>query len=221
VFRIKICGITSSDDAQLAATAGADAIGLNFYPPSPRSLTIEQAGEICRQVSGSLQRVGIFVNHGEAEIRQHVETLMLDAVQLHGEEPAGLIRALHPIPVIRAFRCRDQGLSQVREALESFRQSESLPAAVLVDAHLPGQYGGTGQVLDWQQLDPVDGRVDGCPLVLSGGLNAENVGSAIRQARPWAVDTASGVESGPGRKDPDLLARFVEQALTVFSELEG
>ena len=135
MFRIKICGITSSDDAQLAATAGADAIGLNFYPPSPRSLTIEQAREICQQVSGSLQRVGVFVNHGEAEIRQHVETLMLDAVQLHGEEPAGLIRALHPIPVIRAFRCRDQGLSQVREALESFRQSESLPAAVLVDAN--------------------------------------------------------------------------------------
>ena len=221
MFKIKICGITSAADAGLAATAGADAIGLNFYPPSPRSLTIDEAQEICGQVPGSLKRVGVFVNHQESEIRQHVEILTLDAVQLHGDEPADLVRALHPIPVIRAFRCENGGLSQVREAIHCFRQSGPIPAAVLVDAHVPGQYGGTGQVLPWHQLDLVDGGLDGIPLVLSGGLTADNVAIAIRQARPWAVDTASGVESEPGDKDPDLVARFITQAAAVFSELEG
>ncbi len=221
MFKIKICGITSSGDASLAATAGADAIGLNFYPPSPRSLTIDQAQEICGQVPASLTRVGVFVNHQESEIRQHVEILTLDAVQLHGDEPDDLVRALHPIPVIRAFRCDDGGLSRVREAIHRFRQSGPVPAAILIDAHVPGQYGGTGQVLPWDQLNLVDGGLEGIPLVLSGGLTADNVASAIHQARPRAVDAASGVESGPGQKDPDLVVRFVAQAAAGLSELEG
>ena len=200
--------------------AGADAIGLNFYPPSPRSLTIEQAGEIC-QVSGTLQRIGVFVNQGEDEIRRCMESLQLDAVQLHGDEPAELIKALHPIPVIRAFRCKEPGLAEVRNALEALGKMQAMPAAVLLDAHLAGQYGGTGKILDWQQLDPGEGPVDGCPLILSGGLTAENVGTAIRQARPWAVDVASGVESEPGCKDPELLARFVEEAQAATAGLSG
>jgi len=221
VFRIKICGITRAADALLASDLGADAIGLNFYPPSPRSLTMDQAEEICQQVSGTLQRIGVFVNQGEDEIRRCVESLQLDAVQLHGDEPAELIKALHPIPVIRAFRCKEPGLAEVRSVLKALGQQQSMPAAVLLDAHLTGQYGGTGKVLDWQQLDPVDGTIDGCPLILSGGLTAENVGTAIRQARPWAVDTASGVESEPGRKDPGLLARFVEEAQAAIDGLSG
>jgi phosphoribosylanthranilate isomerase len=221
VFQIKICGITRPADARLAAQAGADAIGLNFYPPSPRSLTWEQAEEICQQISGSLQRIGVFVNQGEDEIRHCVESLQLDAVQLHGDEPAELIKALHPIPVIRAFRCQEPGLAEVRKSLDALGKIEAIPSAVLLDAHLPGQYGGTGRVLDWQQLDPVDGTIDGWPFILSGGLTPKNVGTAIRQARPWAVDTASGVESKPGHKDPELLRRFVAEAQAAMAALSG
>ena len=221
MFQIKICGITTAADALLAAEAGADAIGLNFYPPSPRSLVFEQAEEISRQVSGMLLRVGVFVNQDEEEIRRCVESLQLEAVQLHGDEPASLIRTLHPIPVIRAFRCQEPGLAKVRETVEDYRQQQSIPAAVLLDAHLAGQYGGTGTVLDWQQLDSVDGTVGGCPLILSGGLTAENVGTAIGQVRPWAVDTASGVESEPGRKDPELLLQFVQQAKAAMASLSS
>ncbi len=219
MFRIKICGITSSADALLAAEAGADAIGLNFYPPSPRSLTSEQAGEICQQISGTLQRIGVFVNQGEDEIRHCVESLQLDAVQLHGDEPAELIKALHPIPVIRAFRCQEPGLAEVRTSLDALGKIEAMPAAVLLDAHHPGQYGGTGRVLDWQHIDLVDGMIDGCPLILSGGLTPRNVGTAIQQARPWAVDTASGVESEPGHKDPELLRQFMAEAQAAIAAL--
>ena len=221
MLRIKICGITRPADARLAVQAGADAIGLNFYAPSPRSLTLEQAQEICQQLEDNVQRVGVFVNHSEDAIRLHVEELQLDLVQLHGDEPAELIQALQPLDVIKACRCRNPGLDDARQLLAECREREALPAAMLLDAHVPGEYGGTGQVLEWQQFGHLDGALDGCPLILSGGLTADNVATAIEQARPRAVDTASGVESEPGLKDADLLARFIDEAQAAFSELSS
>jgi len=210
MFRVKICGITSVDDAQIACAAGADAIGLNFYSGSPRYCHPDRAKAIAASVPG-VCKVGVFVNASAEEICQIAENVRLDLVQLHGDETPELLRSIRPLGVVRAFRVSDD-LSSASEYLRQCHALMCVPRMLLVDAAKPGQYGGTGDTLDWNWLGRNRVHLGGLPLVLAGGLNAENVATAIDAARPWGVDTASGVESSPGQKSPARVRAFVAAA---------
>lgn len=211
MFCIKICGITSVADALLAAEAGADAIGLNFYDKSPRYVTAERAKEICDALPGGVARIGVFVNSLPQGIIATVNRVGLNAVQLHGDEGPDFLAALAKLSVIKAFRCKESTLDRVKAFLDLCLDT-SVPSAVLLDAHAPGNYGGTGQVLDWKGLRGERAKLQGLPLILAGGLTPQNVAEAIRLARPDAVDTASGVESAPGQKDPAKVRAFIVAA---------
>ena len=218
MFQVKICGITSVNDAQAAADAGADAIGLNFYPDSPRHVKPETAREICQQLP-QLTTVAVFVNETSDAIRQLAQQIGFDAVQLHGDETPDLLTELADLQLIRAFRCRDSGLETVQDYWQTCHEQNALPQALLLDAYHPEQYGGTGQCLGWNQLHPLPPPLGDTPWILAGGLTPANVSEAIRSARPDGVDTAGGVESEPGQKDPDKIRQFVEAAQTTFASL--
>jgi phosphoribosylanthranilate isomerase len=217
MFRIKICGLTSAEDAALVAAAGADAVGLNFYPQSPRFLAPPAAERIVEALPRGVVKVGLFVNAAADEICRTFDRLGLDLVQLHGDEPPGLLAQLGDRPVMRAFRVGPDGLAPVERYLAECGRLGCLPRLVLVDAHVRGLYGGSGKLADWDAIRhyPADGSLP--PLVLAGGLSPENVGEAVRTVHPAGVDTASGVESSPGRKDPALVRRFVAAALDAFA----
>lgn len=214
VLRIKICGVTNVEDAAAAARAGAQAVGLNFYAQSPRSVTIGEAIEIAAALPGDVARVGVFVNAGVEQILETVERVGLDYVQLHGDEPAEVVAQLagRGVLVIKAFRCGEEGLRPAADFLTQCEKLGCMPDAVLIDAQAPGAYGGTGKVVDWNTLRPQNGKLGRCPILLAGGLTPENVAEAIRTARPWGVDTASGVESSPGKKDSKKMRAFVAAA---------
>jgi len=216
MFRVKICGITSVEDARTTVAAGADAIGLNFYSGSPRYCPAEQAKAIAAAVPG-VCKVGVFVNASADEIRQIAESVRLDLVQLHGDETPEFLRSLRPLGIVRAFRVSDD-LSTVSEYLRQCHALMCVPRMLLVDAAKAGQYGGTGATLDWNWLGKNRVHLGGLPLVLAGGLNAENVAAAIEAVRPWAVDTASGVESSPGQKSSDRMRQFVAAARAALAE---
>lgn len=211
MFRIKICGITSVEDALLAAEAGADAIGLNFYERSPRYVTTERAKEICEALPNGVVKVGVFVNSLPKGIKAIAERVGLNAIQLHGDEGPEFLTSFGKVPVIKAFRCRESTLNSVRAFLKLCPEA-SHPVAILLDAHAPGTYGGTGQVLDWPRLREEKVNLSGLPLILAGGLTPENVAEGIRVAQPDAVDTASGVETSPGKKDPAKVRDFITAA---------
>jgi phosphoribosylanthranilate isomerase len=218
MFQIKICGVTSAADATMAVEAGADAIGLNFYPASPRCLTLEVARHICTAIGSSAAKVGVFVNATAEEVFKTASTLQLDCVQIHGDEPPAYLSELTGLRIIRAFRCRDDGLAPVHAYIT---ECHAPLAAVLIDAYSPEAYGGTGHVVDWNMLAPYAGTIEGVPLILAGGLQAENIARAIETSRCAAVDTASGVESSPGRKDAAASAAFVAQARLAFDGRGG
>jgi len=197
--RIKICGITRSEDALAAARAGADAIGLVFYPPSPRFVDIEHAAQIAAVLPPFVTTVGLFVNADSETIAEVVERVGIDLIQFHGNECPDYCAA-HGRPWIRALRMKE-GIDLDSEA-ERFSSSRGL----LLDAYRPGVPGGTGETFDWERIPAgLAGR-----LVLAGGLNPENVTRAVALTRPWSVDVSGGVESAPGLKSADLMARFVD-----------
>ena len=214
LFRVKICGITTPRDAEVACAAGADAVGINFFPGSVRYVPPERAEGIVRAIGGRAVVVGVFVNEPPAAIARICRRLGIGTVQLSGNEPAS--------DADRVSGCR---LKAVRtagpEGLQPFR---GYPCeAFLLDADVPGSFGGTGKRLDWKSLgDRIRGpRVrfdgepsdrEGRPWILAGGLDPGNVLEAIRLARPYGVDVAGGVEDAPGRKDPGKVFRFVEFA---------
>jgi phosphoribosylanthranilate isomerase len=206
--RVKICGITRLEDAQAAIDAGADALGFVFVPGTPRFIRPEAAAEILRQLPPYVSRSGLFVNSDEATIRQTISATGIDTVQLHGEEPPALGLALRDVAtVVKAFRIRGP------ESLEGLEPHRHSCAAWLLDAFVAGAHGGTGTRFDWSLA--IAAKALGKPVVLAGGLNPDNVAEAIRQVRPYAVDVSSGVESSPGRKDPETiraLLRAVEFA---------
>lgn len=216
MFRIKICGITTVEDALAVAEAGADAIGLNFYPKSPRYVTPETARRIADCLPRGIIKVGLFVNSPADEIARIFGQTGLDLIQLHGDEAPSVLGGLAGRPVMRAFRVGEAGLRPVLDYLDQCRGLGCLPELCLLDAFQQGHYGGTGVTADWSLVGdyPRDGAYP--PLVLAGGLRPENVAEAIRQVQPVAVDTASGVERVPGRKDPKLVARFVQAALSAM-----
>ncbi len=216
MFRIKICGVTSVEDALVVADAGGDAIGLNFYAGSPRVCSQACALQIVKQASARLLKVGVFVNASADEIRQTVTALGLDLVQLHGDEPPELLHQLRGIPIIRAFR-PGTDFAAVGEYLRRCHALTCMPRMVLVDGRAAGAYGGTGTTADWQAIDDGRGQLAGEPLILAGGLTHENVEAAIAAVHPWAVDVASGVEQSPGKKSAERVRAFVERAKAAFA----
>ncbi len=181
-----------------AAELGADAIGLVFYPPSPRYVSVEQAADIVRALPPFVTTVGLFVNAESETIGEVVEKVGVDLIQFHGNECPEYC-AQHGRPWIRALRMKD-GID-LAEAAEEFSAARGL----LLDAYRAGTPGGTGETFDWSRIPAaLSGRI-----VLAGGLNADNVTSAVRQVSPYAVDVSGGVEAAPGIKDPDKIARFM------------
>lgn len=195
--RIKICGLTREADVDAAVAAGADAIGFVFYPPSPRHVTPERAAELARRIPPFVDVVGLFVNADPAAVLATCASVPLNLLQFHGDEDAAYCRQFSR-PYLRAARVRP-GLDLV-EFAGSFPEARGL----LLDAFVEG-YGGGGHVFDWTLIPPA---LPGY-LLLSGGLNADNVAAAIERVRPDAVDVSSGVESGKGIKDHAKIAAFV------------
>jgi phosphoribosylanthranilate isomerase len=210
--RIKLCGITSLDDAHLAVEAGAWAIGCILWPGSPRACDRDEAARIAAAMRRRALVCGVFVNAHLDEVAELVDALGLTMVQLHGDEgPAycSEIARRTGAKVIKAAAVTGQADVQ---ALEMFHTDFHM-----LDAHRPGMRGGTGETFDWEL---VRARRSSIPLVLSGGLRAENVGEAIAATWPFAVDTASGTEASPGVKDPEKVAAFVEAVNATASEPE-
>jgi phosphoribosylanthranilate isomerase len=197
---VKICGITRLNDALAAVELGAWAVGTIFYPESPRRCEVDDAAAIATALRRKTEVVGVFVNAPLDEVLETVENVPLTMLQLHGDEGPSYCeeaRRRTGLAVIKAGRAQDA--SAVR-ALSAYRTDFHL-----LDAHVSGSWGGTGKRFDWELAAAHPGRP---PLLLSGGLVPENVADAIAAVRPFAVDVASGVESAPGRKDPDTLRRF-------------
>lgn len=195
--RIKICGLTRADDVKAAVESGADAIGLVFYPPSPRFVTFEQAAELAALVPPFVTTVGLFVNPAPDFVRLALERVPLQMLQFHGDEFAADCAQFNR-PWIKAARVRP-GFDLVE-----FAARYRFASGILLDAFVEG-YGGGGKTFDWSLIPAgLDRR-----LILSGGLDAGNVVEGIRRVRPWAVDVSSGVESGKGIKDSARIAAFI------------
>lgn len=217
MFRVKICGITQPSDAALACRAGADAVGLNFYAQSPRRVDLETARKIAQHVSPGVLKVGVFVNAPAETIAALANETPLDAIQLHGDEPPELLLELPPLPVLKAYRCGALGLGPLVAFLARCRELGRTPDALLIDAAAPGQYGGSGQTVDWKSLGDSKAELGELPVILAGGLKPENVAEAIRLARPAGVDVASGVECSPGVKDVGRVNLFARAARAAFA----
>jgi phosphoribosylanthranilate isomerase len=202
--RVKICGITQLDDALAAAEAGADALGFNFYPKSPRYLSLGKAAAILKKLPPFVGRVGVFVNPTQAEVERALGSMRLDWLQFSGDEDFDFVSRFPADMVIKAFRIKAKA---DLKACGPFSAS----AAFLLDARVEGAYGGTGKVFPWELAREAKKRF-GRPLILAGGLTPDNVAEAVKKVGPWAVDTASGVESSPGKKDKATMRRFIQAA---------
>lgn len=207
--RVKICGITRAEDAQIAAAAGADAIGLVFYPPSPRYVTPEQAAEIICGLPPFVTRVGLFVNHSAQQVAAICDRVELDLLQFHGDETPELCGSIGK-RYLKAVRMAP-GCS-VADSADQFKDASGL----LLDSFDPTQYGGSGETFDWQRI-PADLDL---PLLLAGGLNSNNVVSAIEIANPYAVDVSSGVETAPGVKSAAKIREFINLVNRVETATE-
>ena len=196
--RIKICGITRPEDALCAVHSGADAIGLVFYPPSPRAVTIEQAREVASVVPPLVTLVALFVDATAQEIARVLESVPVGLIQFHGNEDAAFCGQFHR-PWIKAIRIKDD--LDVAAACGAYDAA----SGVLLDAWQEGVPGGTGKTFEWSRAE---GRTS-LPVVLAGGLNSSNVGSAIKTLGPWAVDVSGGVEVSPGIKDAGKIEQFI------------
>ena len=208
-FWIKICGITNLNDAHAAADAGADALGFNFFNKSRRLIDPQNARQIVEQLPADILKVGVFVNHTAAHIVEIIDRVGLNAVQLHGNEPATLISELPPqVRIVRAHRCGLDGLAPLARYLDECHALGRMPDVLLIDADAGADYGGSGKLADWAVIRQQKESL-GLPLILAGGLTPDNVAAAIETVAPNGVDVASGVEREPGRKDPELIARFI------------
>jgi phosphoribosylanthranilate isomerase len=214
-LRVKICGVTNEADAIQAGLLGADAIGLNFYKGSPRYITPTKAESLLqRGMLPFVEPIGIFVSFDIRSDLKVVSDLKLRTVQLHETDENSSFTFLSNsfgVRLISAFSVSAKNdLERINRFMEKCEQNAwTLPVAILVDARVPGQFGGTGKTVPWELLADYNGRV---PLILAGGLTPENVGEAVRIVRPYAVDVASGVESSPGHKNPEKMRRFIENA---------
>ena len=203
-LRIKICGITNARDALLAVSLGADAIGINFYKGSSRHVPVSEAAPIVAAVRGRATPVGVFVNELPEKIEEICKLLHIEVVQLSGHEPPAVASRLK-FQRIKAIHIRDG---------TEMNLHRNYPCDIfLLDASVPGEFGGTGKALDWARIASMK---PGKPWLLAGGLNPGNVAEAISITHPDGVDVASGVEASPGKKDPNMLKSFIKNAKDAF-----
>lgn len=198
--RVKICGFTSAKQAAFAAHAGVDAIGLVFYPPSPRHVNIAQAQEIVAALPAFTSIVALFVDATEQQIRQVIEQVPIDLLQFHGDEPAQACR-LYAKPYMKAIRMRPQ--TDIKALNNEYHDA----AGLLLDAYHADAKGGTGQQFDWDMI-PAHNEL---PIILAGGLDQYNAGDAIRRVQPYALDVSSGVEVAKGIKDNNKISAFLNE----------
>lgn len=198
--RVKICGFTRVEDAVFAAQQGVDAIGLVFYPPSPRNLSIEQAQKIVAALPAFTTVVGLFVNETESKVREVLNAVRLDCLQFHGDETPNDCR-LYGKRYIKAIRMQQN--TDIVQLAKDYYDADGL----LLDAYHADARGGTGQVFDWELIPKQCGQ----PIILAGGLDETNVKAAIKTVRPYALDLSSGVESGKGIKDARKIAALIQQ----------
>ncbi|MDD2851881.1 MAG: phosphoribosylanthranilate isomerase [Desulfuromonadaceae bacterium] len=206
MVKVKICGITSLEDALMAVEVGADALGFVFFTGSPRFVSPEQAVVIIRCLPPFVQTVGLFVNEKLATVNSVVDQCGLDIVQLHGEEFPAYCDAINR-RVIKAFRVKDESSIGGMAGYNV--------AGYLLDAWFPGAYGGTGTTFNWDIAARVAAERH---IVLAGGLTPENVAGAVAAVRPYAVDVSSGVESAPGKKDAALVSSFITSVRSTYVE---
>ncbi len=206
-MKIKICGLTNYEDTLAAVEAGADMLGFNFYPPSPRSITTEDCAEIVAKIrrrNTDVVLVGVFVNTSIETIVDTLAACDLQLAQLHGDEAPSEVEAL----ASRAYKAiRPKSEDEARVQFDQFAGRGTSSPALLLDAYKLGSYGGTGEVADWGVAAEL---ARSAPLLLAGGLTPQNVLSAIEQVQPWGVDAASGVESTPGKKDGNKMKAFIQ-----------
>ncbi len=203
MVRVKICGITNLEDALTAAEYGADALGFVFWEKSPRYVSPDTAATIIKSLPPFITTVGVFVNEPAARIRSIIDAAGLNCIQLHGDESPSECAKINGgtgLKLIKAFRVRDKK--------DISRLSDYKVSAYLLDAFREGVPGGTGQTFDWELA--IEAKASG-RIILSGGLNPENIKDALAKAGPYGVDVSSGVEARPGKKDRDRLIKFLEQ----------
>ncbi len=199
-LKVKICGLTRDIDVAAALQHGADALGFVFVPASKRCVTAAVAAELCQPIPAFISRVGLFLDQSTEEIHQLLKQVPLSMLQFHGREEADFCRQFKR-PYIKAVSLHAG--SSIKELEQAYPDA----AGILVDSHQPGGLGGTGKTLDWNSI-----QAGHRPLILAGGLNPQNVATAVQLVRPWAVDVSSGVELSPGIKDADAIKRFISEA---------
>ena len=200
--RVKICGVRSLEEAEAAVEAGADALGFNFWPRSPRYIAPDAARSVIRQISPPVSAIGVFVNEDPLRIAEIVSGAGLNAVQLHGDETPEFCAGLGSIKIIKAVRVADD--------FDCASINRYPVSAILLDTSVKGSYGGTGKRFDWSAAIEAKRYAR---IILAGGLTIENVAEAIKSVNPFAIDVCSGVESEPGRKDIDKLQRFMAEVV--------
>lgn len=208
--KVKICGVRTREEAEAAIDAGADALGFNFWPPSPRFISPVEAGEIAGRLPPLVSFVGVFVNEARDRIAETAARVGLHAIQLHGDEPAAFCEGFGPLRVIKALR--------VGEGFDCRVIEQYAVSMVLLDASVKGSYGGTGHRFDWRTAIAAK---DYAPVMLAGGLRAENVAEAITTVRPAAIDVCSGIEAEPGRKDLRKLREFMTEVARANALISG
>jgi phosphoribosylanthranilate isomerase len=220
MIRIKICGITNIDDAQAAADAGADAIGLNFFKKSSRFVAPEVGRQIADALPESVTKVGVFVDHLPDEISRIADHVGLNCIQLHGSESPDIMKQLRTaIPIVRAWQSSSEELESLVVHLAHCRLTGRTPDALLLDSAGNGRFGGTGQLAHWDVIAAHRLTFGETPLILAGGLTPENVAAAIAAVKPAGVDVASGVELRPGIKSHERMQRFIATARQAFASV--
>ncbi len=208
--RVKLCGITSEEDAGLAAESGADAIGLVFYAGSPRAVDMATAEAIVRTAGPFVTCVALFVNPAIELVEEVLARVRPHLLQFHGDENGAFCRRFRH-PYLKAIRVRQD--TDIEAAVAGFHDASGF----IFDAWSSRQYGGTGEHFDWGKVE----GFAGAPLILAGGLTPDNVGIAVARLKPYGVDVSSGIESSPGRKEPELMRRFVGAAKATEGSATG
>lgn len=208
--RVKICGLRTVTDVKASIQVGADAIGLVFYPPSPRAVDIAQAQQLIQHIPPYVNIVGLFVNATLAEIQHILHHIPLDILQFHGDETAEQCQHIAQAAHRRWYKALqvkdDANIEHLLNEIQQYQQAGA--SAMLLDAYHPELKGGTGHCFDWQKFPKSD-----IPLILAGGLTPENVADAIQLTQPYAVDVSGGVEQNKGVKDSDKIYQFIQQVM--------
>lgn len=214
--RIKVCGITSAEDAADAIQAGVDALGFIFVESSPRYISPEKAKEIIAQLPPFIHYVGVFVDNDPIEVEEIIDYCGLSFVQLHGKEDAAycqkLAQVATPCKIIKAFRVGNKSLAA------DFKPYEEVVKGFLLDTYVDGKEGGTGKPFDWSIIESLNLQL---PIILAGGLTPDNAAEAVRGVRPFAIDVNSGVEIEPGKKNIEQLRVLVQRVAAADKEVVG